>query len=68
MSWDMTTVSEIGPTIAVESTKAQGLKAKPIGRVRAAWSNQSEGQSDTREGQHFGAPGAPSRGPGVGIS
>jgi hypothetical protein len=31
----MATVSEMGPMIAMGSTKAQGSKAKPIGRVRA---------------------------------
>jgi hypothetical protein len=29
-SWDMTTVSEMGPMIAVGSTKTHGLKANPI--------------------------------------
>jgi hypothetical protein len=33
--------------------------------VRAAQSNQSEVQSDTKDGQHFGTLGAPSRVPGV---
>jgi hypothetical protein len=59
----MTTVSKMGPMIVVGSAKAQGSKAKPIGWVTAAQSNQSEGRSDIREGQHFGAPGTPSRGP-----
>jgi hypothetical protein len=35
--------SKMSPTIAVGSTKAQGLKAKPTNRVRAVQSNQSEG-------------------------
>jgi hypothetical protein len=39
-SWDMATVSKMGPTIVVGSTKAQGLKAKP-----------TEGRSDTKGGQ-----------------
>jgi hypothetical protein len=42
-SWDTTTVSKIGPTIAVGSAKAQGSKVKPASQVRAAQSNQSEG-------------------------
>jgi hypothetical protein len=62
-SQDMATISETGPMIVVRSAKAQGLKAKHIDRVRAVQSNPSEGRSDTREGQHFGAPDAPSRGP-----
>jgi hypothetical protein len=44
-----------------EAARTIKLKVKPISRVRAAQSNQSEGQSDTKEGQHFGAPGAPTR-------
>jgi hypothetical protein len=46
----MTIVSKMGPTIAEGSSKAQGSKAKPTSRVRAAQSNQSEGQSDTKGG------------------
>jgi hypothetical protein len=65
MSWDKTTISKMGPTIAIGSTKAQCSKAKHINRVRAAQSNQTEGRSDTWEGQYFGAPGAPSRGPSL---
>jgi hypothetical protein len=55
-------VSKMGPMIAVGSAKTQGSKAKPIGQVRAAQSNHSEGRSDTKEGQHFGAPGYPIKG------
>jgi hypothetical protein len=42
-SWDTAIVSIMGPTIAVGSAKAQGLKAKPTSRVRATQSNQSKG-------------------------
>jgi hypothetical protein len=37
----------------MESAKTQGSKAKPANRVRAAQSNQSEGQSDTKGGQQL---------------
>jgi hypothetical protein len=33
--------------------------------ARAAQSNQSEKRSDTKDGQHFGAPGAPLKGPSI---
>jgi hypothetical protein len=36
ISQDMETISKMGPTITMGSAKAQGLKAKPTGRVRAA--------------------------------
>jgi hypothetical protein len=39
--------------IAVGSAKAQGSKAKPTNRVRAAQSNQSEGRSDTKGGEQL---------------
>jgi hypothetical protein len=65
ISWDTTTVSTIGFTITVGPAKAQGLKVKLICWVRAAQSNQSEGRSDTKEGQYFGTPSAPSWGPGL---
>jgi hypothetical protein len=42
--------------IVVGSTKAQGSKVKPASRVRAAQSNQSEGQSDTNGGQQLAHP------------
>jgi hypothetical protein len=29
MTWDTTTISNMGPMIAMESAKAQGLKTKP---------------------------------------
>jgi hypothetical protein len=35
-SWDMTTVFEMDPTIAVGFAKALGSKAKPTGRVRTS--------------------------------
>jgi hypothetical protein len=35
-SWDMATVSKMGPMIAKGPTKAQGSKVKPASRVRAA--------------------------------
>jgi hypothetical protein len=34
-------------------------------RVKAAQSNWSEGRSDIKDGQHFDAPDAPSRGPRI---
>jgi hypothetical protein len=49
-SWDRATISEMGLTIVVRSTKAQGSKVKPTDQVRAAQSNQSKGQSDTKDG------------------
>jgi hypothetical protein len=52
----MTTVSKMGPTIAVESAKAQGSKAKPTSRVRVTQSNQSEARSDTKGGQQLVHP------------
>jgi hypothetical protein len=52
-SWDMATISKIGPMIAKESAKAQGLKVKPASRVRAAQSNHSDGRSDTMGGQQL---------------
>jgi hypothetical protein len=48
--WDMTTVSKIGPMIAVGSAKSQGLKVKLANRVRGAQTKQIEGQSDTKGG------------------
>jgi hypothetical protein len=42
--------------IAVGSIKAQGSKAKPTDRVRAAQSNQIEGQSATKDGQQLVHP------------
>jgi hypothetical protein len=56
-SWDMATVSKMGPTIVMGSAKAQGLKAKPASQVRAAKSNQSVGRSDTKGGQQLAHPG-----------
>jgi hypothetical protein len=41
----------MAPMITVECAKAQGSKAKPVDWVRVAQSNQSEGQSDTKDGQ-----------------
>jgi hypothetical protein len=55
-SWDMATISTTGPIIVVGSAKAQGLKAKTASRVKAAQSNQSEGQSNTRGGQQLVHP------------
>jgi hypothetical protein len=55
-SWDMTTVSKMGPTTTVRSAKAQGLKAKPASRVKPAQSNQSEGQSEIKGGQQLVHP------------
>jgi hypothetical protein len=46
----------MGPTIAVESAKAQGSKAKPTSRVRVTQSNQSEARSDTKGGQQLVHP------------
>jgi hypothetical protein len=42
-----------------------GFEGETCLRVRVAQSNQSEGQNDTKDGQHFGAPGAPSTGPDI---
>jgi hypothetical protein len=39
--------------MGVGSAKAQGSKAKPTSHVRAAQSNQSEGRSDTMDGQQL---------------
>jgi hypothetical protein len=47
------TISETGPMIAVGSAKAQGSRVKPTDRVRATQSNQSEGRSDTKDGQQL---------------
>jgi hypothetical protein len=41
----------MGLMIAEGLTNAQVSKVKPASRVRAAQSNQSEGQSDIRGGQ-----------------
>jgi hypothetical protein len=38
---------------AVGSAKAQGSKVKPASHVRAAQSNQSEGQSDIKDSQQL---------------
>jgi hypothetical protein len=35
-SWDMATISKMGPTIGVGPAKAQGSKAKSASRVKAA--------------------------------
>jgi hypothetical protein len=51
-----TTVSEMVPTIALGSVKAQGSKAKSASQVRAAQSNQSEGRRDTKGGQQLVHP------------
>jgi hypothetical protein len=42
--------------IAAGSARAQGLKAKPVNRVRAIQSNWSEGRSDTKGGQRLTHP------------
>jgi hypothetical protein len=47
-AWDMKVISQTGPSIAEGTIKAQGLKAKPASRVRAA---QSEGRINTNGGQ-----------------
>jgi hypothetical protein len=47
------TVSKMGPTIIMGSTKAQGLEAKPTSRVRATQSNESKGRSNTKGGQQM---------------
>jgi hypothetical protein len=62
---NVATVSEMGPTIAVGSAKAQGFEGETHLWVRAAQSSQSEGRSDTKDDQYFSAPGAPSRGPDI---
>jgi hypothetical protein len=61
----MTTVSKMGPMIVEEPANAQGSKAKPADRVRAAQSKQSERQSDTRGGQKLALFEASSRGHGA---
>jgi hypothetical protein len=47
-SWDTTTILKMGPTIVAGSAKAQGSRQNPLSWVRAAQSNQSEGQSDAK--------------------
>jgi hypothetical protein len=42
-----------------------GFKGETNRWVSVVQSNQSEGRSDTKGGQYFGTPGAPSRGPGA---
>jgi hypothetical protein len=55
-SWDTATVSKTGPMILEGFAKSQGSKAKPISRVRATQSNQSEGRSDTKGDQQLFDP------------
>jgi hypothetical protein len=55
-SWDMASVSKMGPTIIMGSAKPQGSKAKPASPIRAAQSNHSEGRSDTKGGQQLAYP------------
>jgi hypothetical protein len=54
-----------GPHNCRGPVKAQGSKAKLASRVSAAQSNQSEGQSDTSDGQEMALPGTPLRGPDI---
>jgi hypothetical protein len=55
-----TTVSEMVPSVVVGlPSQSSGFKGKTSLRVRATQSNQSKGRSNTKDGQHFGAPGAP---------
>jgi hypothetical protein len=63
-SWDMTTVSEMGPTIAVRSIKPQGSKARPTNRVRAARATRGRDEV-TKRVPAAGAPGGPSVGPDI---
>jgi hypothetical protein len=48
MSLDMTTISNIGPMIAVRSAKAQGLKAKPINGVEPPRATRARDKSTKR--------------------
>jgi hypothetical protein len=61
----MATLSKAGRTIAAGSAKAQGYKAKPASRVRAAQSNQNEEKSDTTGGQLLAYPGPHQGGPDI---
>jgi hypothetical protein len=45
--------------------QSSGFEGKTHRWVKAAQSNQSEGRCDTKDAQHFGEPGAPSRGPDI---
>jgi hypothetical protein len=64
-SWYTATIFEMGSTIAVRSTKAQGLMAKPseLGNRRP---EQAEQGAKRQKGcPAVGTPGAPSRGPDI---
>jgi hypothetical protein len=45
--------------------QSSGFEGKTHQWVKAAQSNQSEGRCDTKDAQHFGKPGASSRGPDI---
>jgi hypothetical protein len=64
-SWDMTTVFEMGPTIAMGSAKAQGSKARPA-KSRQSCPEQPEWGTKRHKGWLVvGEPDALLRGPNI---
>jgi hypothetical protein len=64
-SWDMATISKTGPTIVVGSAKALGSKAKPTESGQSHPEQPERGTKQHKGWPAIGAPGAPSRGPGI---
>jgi hypothetical protein len=62
---NITTVSKMVPHFCRGVYESSGFKNETRLWVRDAQSNESKGRSDTKDGQHFGAPDAPSRGPSL---
>jgi hypothetical protein len=64
-SWDIAIISKMGLMIVMGSTKAQGSKAKPTESGQSRPEQLERGTKRHKGCPAVGAPGAPSRGPGI---